>query len=98
MDKGMKFDGDKLRFSLLPWQAVAEVVKVLEFGAKKYDVDNWQRVENAEARYWDAAIRHLVALRDGERIDPESGISHWAHAACGCLFGTWFAVTGGKEK
>lgn len=50
---GVKKDEGKLRWSLLPWDAVEEVVKVLMFGANKYTFrfDNkWQalfRVSNA---------------------------------------------------
>jgi hypothetical protein len=29
-------------------------------------------------------MRHLNAWRDGEDLDPESGISHLAHIACSC--------------
>lgn len=33
---GIKYDQGKLRYDLLPWSAVAEVVKVLGYGAAKY--------------------------------------------------------------
>ena len=33
-----------------------------------------------------ATIRHLTAWRSGERLDPESGLPHLAHAACSVLF------------
>lgn len=84
--KGKKFDSGKLDYTLLPWDGVEEVVKVLEFGAKKYDRDNWQFVENAETRYMAAAFRHLVAYQTQDEVDPETGLSHLAHAACCMLF------------
>lgn len=87
---GVKHDGAKRRWSLLPWRSVAAVVDVLEFGAKKYAVDNWQRVPDARARYADAAMRHVVAMLGGERDDPESGLHHAAHACCCLLFLMWF--------
>jgi len=34
--------------------------------------------------YVNAILRHLNAWRDGENLDPESGISHLAHVACSC--------------
>jgi hypothetical protein len=81
----MKFDKDKIRWSLLPLASVEEVVKVLEFGAKKYGADNWRSV-NPE-RYRDAMMRHLMAVWIGqEEIDPESGFPHYAHAMCNLLF------------
>jgi hypothetical protein len=83
---GMKFDQGKLDWSLLPWVAVAEVVKVMEYGAKKYARDNWQKVLEAKRRYFSATIRHLLARMNGERTDEESGLLHLAHAACCVLF------------
>lgn len=90
MAQGIKHDGGKPRFTLLPWSSVRHVVDALEFGARKYGVDNWQRVDDARKRYTDAALRHVIALADGERNDPESGLYHAAHAACCLLFLMWF--------
>ena len=83
---GMKFDGGKRDYTLLPWDALEDVVRVLEFGAQKYARDNWKHVENAEIRYMAAAMRHMVAHLNGEKADPESGIDHLAHAMCCLLF------------
>lgn len=87
MAGGRKFDLGKLRWSLLPWSALKEVVEVLEFGTLKYDENNWQKVE--PRRYLDAAFRHLVAYTNGEKLDPESGKHHLAHAVCCLLFLVW---------
>ena len=81
---GMKFDSGKLDYTLLPWDGIEEVVKVLEFGAKKYARDNWKKVESQ--RYMAAAFRHLVAHSKGELTDSETGLSHLAHASCCVLF------------
>ena len=83
---GRKFDAGKLDYTLVPWAGVEEIVKVLEFGAQKYARDNWKLVANAEQRYLAAAFRHLVAFNKGEREDPETGLSHLAHAGCCLLF------------
>lgn len=88
--KGVKKDGEKDRWDLLPYGPVAEVVKVLTFGARKYSDDNWQQVPQARKRYFAAAMRHLVAWFRGERYDPESKIHHLAHAVCCLLFLMWF--------
>lgn len=87
---GVKHDGGKLRWSLLPLQSVNEVLQVLEFGARKYAPDNWQKVPGARERYYDAAMRHTTAWFNGESHDPESGYHHLAHAACCILFLLWF--------
>jgi len=78
---GLKFDTDKPDYSLTPWAALEEVVKVLTYGAKKYSRDNWQHVTPFKERYLAAALRHIVAYARGETIDPESGLHHLAHAA-----------------
>jgi hypothetical protein len=69
---------------------VAVVVAVLSFGSTKYTPNGWQREEDGAAdRYYAAVLRHLVAWRRGEATDPESGLPHLAHAACGLLFLLW---------
>lgn len=83
---GRKFDGDKLRFDLLPPGPISRVVEVLTFGARKYSADNWKFVDKPKRRYFAAAVRHLFAWAGGEKLDPESGKHHLAHAACCILF------------
>jgi hypothetical protein len=84
--KGRKFDGGKLEYGLLPPLALEETVKVLTFGAQKYERDNWQKVPDAKRRYFDALQRHVWSWKQGEQIDPESGIHHLAHAMCCLMF------------
>lgn len=87
--KGSKHDRGKPRWSLLP-PGIRSVVDVLEYGAQKYSVDNWQLVQDPRRRYFDALQRHVWAWSDGETNDPESGLHHMAHAACCALFLIWF--------
>lgn len=89
MGNGEKFDTDKDRWDLLPWEAVRQIVLVLTYGAKKYDDNNWQLVDNKGNRYFAALLRHVIAWRSGEKNDSESGLSHLAHAACCILFLLW---------
>lgn len=89
---GAKHDGGKLRYSLLPKGTITEVLKVLEFGAKKYAPDNWMKVYNAQTRYYDAALRHITAWHEGEKFDQETGVSHIAHALCCLHFLMWFEL------
>ena len=83
---GRKFDGDKPQYGLLPPKALKETVKVLTLGAQKYEPDNWKIVPDAQSRYFDALMRHLWDWKSGEKLDPETGISHLAHACCNILF------------
>lgn len=83
---GRKDDAGKAQLRLLPWEALAEVAAVLEYGVKKYSEGNWKQVPDGRNRYLDAALRHLGALAAGQELDPESGLHHAAHAACSVLF------------
>ena len=86
---GMKYDGGKPRMDLLlsgcP-NALEQVSAILTFGAQKYAAHSWQTVPQGEDRYLAALLRHLTAHGKGEVNDPESGMSHLAHAACNALF------------
>lgn len=89
MNEGMKHDGGKLDWTLLPWAPLQEVVKVLEFGEKLYARDNWQQVRPLRFRYLKAAFRHVIAYSMGEKQAQDSGLHHLAHAVCDCLFIIW---------
>jgi len=98
MIAGIKYDGDKLMYNLVPMQAQEEVVKVLTHGAKKYAPDNWKQVPDLQDRYYSAALRHLEAHRAGERYDIDSGLPHLAHVACCMLFKLQDDIDGQNEK
>ena len=87
--KGKKFDEQKARWCLLPWQELEEVVKVMMHGSKKYEDFNWQKVSNGKERYFNAAMRHILAWQKGEIKDKESDLAHLAHAVCCLLFLMW---------
>jgi len=93
---GVKYDVGKLRWDLLPFEIIQEVVKVLTYGAQKYEDDNWKKVKNARRRYFAACCRHIVDWWLGEEKDPETGCHHLAHAICDLIFLIWFDKQ--KEK
>lgn len=41
--------------------AIREVARVWKFGADKYEKSNWQKLDDAENRYTNALVRHLLA-------------------------------------
>lgn len=84
---GMKFDYDKLRYDLIPVEVEEEMAKVITYGAKKYDDNNWQLV--GSDRYLSALRRHLAAWRKGEKNDSESGLNHLSHALVNVAFLLW---------
>ena len=84
--EGRKFDKDKLRWELLPLYPIEETIKVLGYGAIKYDDHNWKFVDNLYDRYYAALMRHVTAWRKGESKDIETDLHHLAHAMCCILF------------
>ena len=80
--------------SLLPKGALSAVIRVLEFGATKYQENNWKHVPDAKTRYYDAMQRHIDAWWNGEQKDPETGEHHLAHATCCAMFLMWFDFNG----
>ena len=86
MSKGIKYDSAKPKMNLLPPKAILEVAKVLTFGAEKYDAENWRKLDDLQNRYTAGALRHIFAHMDGEELDPETNLSHLAHAMCCLLF------------
>ena len=84
--KGMKFDDKKLMWELLPMEVVEKIVEILTHGAKKYKPNNWKHVKPFEDRYYAALMRHLVAWRKNESVDPDSGYLHLAHVGCNAIF------------
>lgn len=91
-NKGMKFDDGKPQWNLVIKKLLEGLVRVLEFGAKKYAPHSWQTVPNAKTRYFDAIERHLGALQneDGSinlnAVDAESGLPHTGHILANAYF------------
>jgi hypothetical protein len=81
----LKFDDGKLPFHLLSTEAMNQTAAVLAFGAEKYAEHNWRK-GFVWSRPLSAAMRHITAFNAGEDKDPESGLSHLAHAACCIMF------------
>lgn len=74
--KGQKLE----RFDLIPVPALQELARVYGMGAQKYAERNWEK-GYAWSLSYAALQRHLNAFWNGEERDPESGLSHLAHAA-----------------
>jgi hypothetical protein len=84
----MKGDGGKRNWGLVYWPTLDSLVDVLTFGAKKYTPNNWKTV--SRERYESAVMRHWSAYMQGEKADPETGLSHIGHIICSLMFLMWF--------
>lgn len=91
-DGGLKYDGGKVPFELLPEDVLEEVARVLAFGARKYAPRNWEK-GIAHSRTYGAARRHMVAFfQKGETLDPETRTHHYANAICELAFALAFEL------
>lgn len=84
MSEGRKDDGGKLRFDLLPPDALRELVRVYTVGAEKYGAYNWSK-GIVFSRIFAALMRHCWSWFLGEENDPDDGLPHMAHAAWNCM-------------
>jgi hypothetical protein len=82
---GTKHDTGKAPLSLLSPIALLGTAQVLAHGATKYGRHNW-RGGFDWCRVLDAIGRHLLSFQNGEDLDPDSGLPHLDHAACGIMF------------
>ena len=85
-DQTAKQDDGKPQYTLVPTGIIKAVEKIRAYGNEKYhDPNNWKQVESQ--RFWDAAVRHIVAAWDDyTAIDDESGLPHIYHAMCNLAF------------
>lgn len=88
MSEFLKNDTGKPQFELLPFDLLSDVNMVLQHGKSKYGECNWMKKEGFKmSRCYNALLRHMFAFWiKHEDNDPETGISHLAHAMCNLLF------------
>ena len=67
---------------------IAEMARVLAYGAQKYGVDNWKNAPESEARdiYLNALIRHVLAYAKGSQHNYVDGQYHLAQIAVNAMF------------
>lgn len=65
-------------------RALQKVAEVTTYGANKYTPNGWRAVPDAQSRYMDAAMRHLLKSAT-EELDSETGLPHLSHAAWNLL-------------
>lgn len=83
--KGLRFNRGKLQWHLLPFDALAAFIRVLEYGANKYSKRNWEYGMEYSTVY-DCTLRHLTAWWQRDPFDKESRLSHLWHAGINIMF------------
>ena len=79
-EPAIKHDISKPDLSIVPVSGIEGVAGALTFGAAKYGRDNYKGGMESH-RLVAACLRHVFAWQQGESLDPESNLSHLAHAA-----------------
>ena len=84
-EKALRYNEGKPKWSLVHYKSLEPMIRVLEFGALKYEPENWKKSMDLK-EILNSMQRHLAKLMDGEEVDSESGISHMGHIQCNALF------------
>jgi hypothetical protein len=99
MTEMLRYNKGKPRYSIFPptlhqlfivrqvkaTRFLQAVVGVMDFGSKKYELHNWKK-SGSWHKCADSAMRHMIAFREGEMDDPESGLPHLHHYATNLAF------------
>ena len=81
----LRYNEGKPQWSLVDFESLEDLVRVLEFGANKYSPNNWKKgLDNT--KIIDSMLRHVFAYLRGEDKDPESELSHIGHIMCNAMF------------
>lgn len=82
---GSRFNTGKTQWGLVDFESLEGMVKVLEFGANKYGIDNWQKGLTTISII-ESMLRHIFAFMKGNDIDSESKLPHTDHIMCNAMF------------
>jgi len=89
--EALRYDFLKLRWDLLPDDAIEKIVEIYTHGSIKYEVNNWRK-----GFHWSRCIgslkRHLKAFTTGEDIDKDSGALHLSQIAWNAITLLWYQL------
>lgn len=83
--QALRYNQGKVEWSLVDYKSLEPMVRVLEYGCKKYARNNWRKGMPA-TQIIESMLRHTYKLLEGELVDPESGVEHVGHIQCNALF------------
>ena len=84
-DLAARYNEGKPQWSLVDFESLVPMVRVLEYGADKYDAHNWKK-GFPYTKLMESMLRHCFAYLEGEDKDPESGLDHVGHILCNAMF------------
>ena len=86
----LKITKGKNRLQALVPSFLWEIGLVQTHGDTKYSPLNWTGGKDHPEEYIGAIFRHFLKYSSGEKLDPETGLSHLAHIACSLSYLYWF--------
>jgi hypothetical protein len=84
-DLATRHNEGKLKWSLVDFKSLEPMVRVLEFGANKYEIDNWKKGLKV-TEVCESLLRHIHSFMAGENDDSESGLPHVGHIQVNAMF------------
>jgi hypothetical protein len=81
---GLRYNSGKAEIHQIPTSTFIGISKVLMYGAKKYEKNNFRKGMVWTIPY-DCLMRHMFSWLDGQEVDEESGLSHLYHAAANIM-------------
>lgn len=88
--QSLRYNEGKLRPTLIDYPSLTPLLEVLEYGAKKYAIDNWKNPMELKS-ILDSLLRHTHALASGETHDEESNLQHIGHIMANAMFFSYHA-------
>ena len=92
-DPAIRYDLGKLKWQLLPDDAIEKIVEVYMHGDSKYAPENWRNGMSWK-RMIGSLKRHTKAVTTGEDIDFDSGCLHLAQIAWNAISLIWYQLEG----
>ena len=84
-EQALRYNQGKLQWSLVDFDSLEGLVRVLEYGKNKYARDNWKKGMPV-TQVSESLMRHLFAYLRGEDVDFESNCRHLSHVMCNVMF------------
>lgn len=80
MEEAFKDKNGKISFLEIEWSFIEEMAKAMNANKHKYNPFNWHK-PMVKTDLEDSVMRHWVAYKKGEFLDPDDGCSHLAKIA-----------------
>lgn len=84
-NKALRYNNEKLKWSLVDFKSLEPLVEVLEFGAKKYAPNNW-KLGLDSTEIVESLLRHCFEYLEGHRTDKESKERIVGHILANAMF------------